>query len=392
MAFPLYFDWAATAIPDEPVIAEASQVALTYYGNPSSRHKAGAQAREKLEQARSRCAQALYVAPETIVFTSGGTEANQLILLSLLQRPKAGNILVSSIEHPAVREQARALAACGWRVRELPVNEDGIMAAQTVANALDGDTAAVFIMAVNNETGAIQPIADIARALRDPAHGARHIWLHTDCVQAAGKIPVLLNEWGADSAAFSAHKLGGPRGAGLLYAARRFEPFLKGGGQENGMRSGTENLFGAWALSCCLQKRLLRKEAPQTLERCRTQKQQCADFICALRNIPGCSIIPAVRDGNMQNEENYSPWIVQASFKGVPGEVMVRALSEQGIYISTGSACSSKKKQRSVLQAMGVAPDLAQNAVRFSFGPETTREDMHTLAAAVQAAAAMFCR
>ena len=387
----LYFDWAATALPDETIIREAADTAISYYANPSSQHKAGRLAREKLEEARSCCAKVLQVPSNTLFFTSGGTESDQIVLLSFLQRPKTGNILISNIEHPAVREQAHMLAYCGWKIREIPVDDSGILTPQSVVSAIDSDTAAIFIMAVNNETGAIQPLHEIIQAVRTNAQSGRHIWIHADCVQAAGKIPISLTEWDIDSAAFSAHKLGGPRGIGMLYMRRRLEPFLKGGGQELGMRSGTENIFGAWGLSRCLQKYLFTTETNSTaMQRYYEQHKYCAEFIETLRNIPGCTIIPAQRGSTDIPEDRFSPWIVQASFKGVPGEVMVRALSEQGIYISTGSACSSKKKQRPVLDAMRVPQDIAQNAVRFSFGPATTHSDMQTLAQAVRAVASLF--
>ena len=176
----LYFDWAATALPDETIIREAADTAISYYANPSSQHKAGRLAREKLEEARSCCAKALQVPSNTLFFTSGGTESDQIVLLSFLQRPKTGNILISNIEHPAVREQAHMLAYCGWKIREIPVDDSGILTPQSVVSAIDSDTAAIFIMAVNNETGAINwddmnkrqlcqilTVAEVKKAYRD---------------------------------------------------------------------------------------------------------------------------------------------------------------------------------------------------------------------------------
>ena len=372
-----YFDWAATAPVDEDIISAALKETLPVWGNPSSGHSAGKEAAAVLQKARERAAKALGVRAETLYFTSGGTESNHIPLLSVLNRPQKGSVLVSSIEHPAVREQAAALKKCGWTVNTIPANKDGIITPEAVTDCLTDDTILVCVMAVNNETGAIQPVHEIADAIAVQCTGKRRAKLHVDCVQAAGKIPLKLLHEGLDSAAFSAHKIGGPRGIGLLYAAHPIEPFLRGGGQEKGIRSGTENLFGAAALSLCLERYCIpfRGESESRM-RYERQKKYAADFVEALAALPSCTIIPERR---ITTPDSYSPWIVQASFRNIPGQVMLRALDAEGFYISTGSACSSRKNNRPVLNAMHVPREHSENAVRFSFGHATTEDDMRAL-------------
>lgn len=383
----LYFDWAATAPVEEDIIKEAATIATSYFGNPSSVHFLGAESRNFFLQVRQDCAKTLQVKPETIYFTSGGTEANHLPLLSLLQRPAAGTVIISAIEHPAIREQAQMLKHCGWKVVQVLPDSTGIVSVETIEKALTNDTILVCLMAVNNETGAIQPIYQVADFLVNHGKktGKRRPKLHVDCVQAAGKIPLNLSHPGIDSAAFSAHKIGGPRGIGILYLAQKFESFIRGGGQEQGIRPGTENIAGAWAFTKCLQRHYLASNTTEggSYSRYIQQQSMTRDFIKQLKSIKGCKLIPEIRQEECQ-QEHFSPWIVQVAFDGIPGEVLVRALSEKKIAISTGSACSSRKLSRPVLEAMGISKELATNGVRFSFGPSTTQEDLDKLIFALQ--------
>ena len=384
---PLYFDWAATAMVEEDIIREAAEIAINHFGNPSSLHFLGSDAKNILAQIRSDCAKILQVKSENLFFTSGGTEANHLPLLSLLQRPAPGTIIISAIEHPAIREQAEMLKHCGWKVLHAAPDGTGIVPVAAIEKLLTNDTVLVCLMAVNNETGAIQPVYQVADLLNKFAKetGKRRPKLHVDCVQAAGKIPLNLSYPGIDSAAFSAHKIGGPRGIGILYLAQRFESFVRGGGQEQGIRSGTENIAGAWAFSKCLERHFLSEKNTEGVayQRFLQQKAMTSSFITQLKEIKGCRLIPDAR-GTEPLEENFSPWIVQAAFEGIPGEVLVRALSEKSIAISTGSACSSRKLSRPVLEAMGVSKELATNGVRFSFGPKTQQQDLDKLLEALK--------
>lgn len=375
----VYLDWAATSPPDPDILAEAAGIACRAYGNPSSVHAAGKEALTLLAEARNRCARALGVGAETLFFTSGGTESDHLPLLALLQRPVRGTIAVSAIEHPAILEQARALEAVGWKTLSIPVTPDGFVTPETVLATIREDTAYVAVMAVNNETGAIQPVAEIGAALAKAGEGRKKPHFHVDAVQAAGKVPLCLSGEGIDSAAISAHKLRGPRGVGLLYLARRVEPFIRGGAQEGGFRPGTENLAGAWALSRVLERNLADTEGHAAA------RALNARLVSALSSIPGVVVIPASRQ---PDDPRFSPYVTQFTNRSLPGEVLVRALSDRGVYISTGSACSSRKKTRPVLDAMRI-PALAQrNAFRVSIGPLTAEADIDALDDALKGALA----
>lgn len=386
-----YFDWAATTPPDIPLLNEALAYSTEHWGNPSSIHEAGADAKRALEDTRKRCAAALGVKPDTLYFTSGGTEGDHIPLLSMLTRPQKGSVVISEIEHPAIREMAKMLTGCGLKVINVAPDKNGIVRPQSVISALQDDTVYVTVMAVNNETGAIQPIYEICDALTEATKGKRRPFFHVDCVQAAGKIELDLAHQGIDSASFSAHKLCGPRGIGLLYCAKEITPFLRGGGQEKTIRSGTENLYGARAFALCLEKYFISKQNPAMERRLAEQKKYTADFITKLRTIPSCTIIPHGRQTDETSESDFSPWVVQASFHGIPGQVMVRALSAEGFYISTGSACSAGKNSRPILDAMHVSGDEKETAVRFSFGAPTTEKDMCDLFLQIQKVCSTFC-
>ena len=358
-----YFDWAATSPADEDILKASLEETLECWGNPSSSHTVGKKARELFEGARARAAAALGVKPETIYFTSGGTESDQIPLLSVLAKPMKGTVLVSSIEHPAIREQSEALKNCGWKVVQIPADNDGVITPEAVTSLLTSDSVLVCIMAINNETGVIQPVYDIADAITKACEGKRRPKFHVDCVQAAGKITLNLGYRGIDSAALSSHKICGPRGIGILYMKDACEPFLRGGGQEKGLRSGTE------------------KKA--------SDADRTKDFVEKLAALPGCTIVPP---GRLEKPELFSPYVVQAAFNNIPGNVMLRALDAKGFSISTGSACSAKKNKRPVLEAMHVDPKLRENAVRFSFGPHTTDKAVDELLTAVTEINSQFNR
>jgi len=385
-----YFDWAATAPQDSDILHEALDYSLEHWGNPSSIHLAGSDAHKALDDTRAKCAATLGVKPEQLYFTSGGTEGDHIPLLAMLTRPQKGSVAISALEHGALREMAKMMTNCGWRVITIPSDKDGFITPEAVIHSLAEDTVYVTVMAVNNETGAIQPIYEIADALEQHCAGKRKPFFHVDCVQAAGKIPLDLRHPGIDSASFSAHKICGPRGIGLLYLAKEINPFLRGGGQEKNIRSGTENIFGARAFALCLEKYFITKKNETATKRFEEQSAYTSNFIRQLRSIPQCSIIPHGRNTDELRAETFSPWVVQAAFHGIPGQVMVRALSSQGFFISTGSACSAGKQSRPILDAMQVSADEKETAVRFSFGPTNTSDDMEELFKAVQNISAQF--
>ncbi|MDR0377963.1 MAG: cysteine desulfurase [Spirochaetaceae bacterium] len=365
-----YFDWAATAVPDVFPSKDFP------FGNPSSRHQEGREARAALEDARRRCAAVLGAAPEEIFFTSGGTESNAIVLHSLLlrrNRPGVGGLLVSSVEHPSVRENAAVLERLGKPLTPIGVERDGRVSEKTLEAALKKaeDPRFAAIMAVNNETGAVMDMPRLAAVLRKPSGPPLHF--HSDLVQAAGKTPVDLRAWDVDSASVSAHKLGGPRGIGLLYLRKPLEALCAGGGQEGRIRPGTENTAGALALAECLERRARRETVVAGYGQAAARWKV---LITGLKALPRCTLIPPDREAE---DRRFSPYILQAAFRGVPGEVMVRSLDDAGFAVSTGSACSSGGRDRPVLAAMGVDAAAAFEGIRISQGWQTSMEDIAAL-------------
>lgn len=364
-----YLDWAASAPPFSDILERAASLAVSRYGNPSSLHSAGKDARSLLEEARATLAGAIGAQPGQIVFTSGGTEADSIALLSVLPAKNRGSIVISAIEHSAVFEQARLLEGLGFDVVRVAPDRYGVVQADSVAGAVRKDTVLVAIMALNNETGAIQPVRHIAEAIRAlSGPGGRPPFFHCDAVQAPGSTGFDAAAMGVDSAAFSAHKLGGPRGVGALYLRRPLRPFLVGGGQEGGMRPGTHNTPGAWAFAEAASR--THQDSALRLERSRVLEQQLLDGI---RSIGGACPLPPER---LPGDGRYSPHIVCASFPGLGGETMQRLLDDAGIAVSTGAACSGAKKERRVLDAMGIDRKLSFSSIRISTGRDTKEEDI----------------
>ena len=381
-----YFDYGATSLPDAEILQEALALSLEYSGNPSSVHQEGLKAKNLIDEMRNRCGKVLGVKAENLYFTSGGTESDHIPFLALLNRPNKGSVVISNIEHPAVREIAESLKKTGWKVIVAPCNQMGIVEPETVVSKIQDDTVLVSVMTVNNETGAIQPIYEIATAIENHCKGKRKPKFHTDAVQAIGKIPVDLSFKGIDCASLSAHKFYGPRGIGLLYCDYPLDSFLKGGGQEKGVRSGTENLFGIIAMTLCLEKYASKSALEENLK---SEKENVDFFISEILKDKNATLIPECRS---ENSENYSPSVVQIAFNNIPGEVMVRTLSSKGFCISTGSACSARKMNRPILKAMGISDEKATNAVRFSFGAYTEKSHMENLIKELREISGMFNR
>lgn len=387
-----YFDWAATAPFDTDILQESLNLSIESWANPSSIYKIGTQAKNILNESKTSIAKQLKVDSKNLFFTSGGTESDQIPLLSILNRPEKGTILVSSIEHPALREQCNVLSRMGYNVLKINPDNNGIIKAETVSSMITDDTLFITVMAVNNETGAIQPIEEIAKAIEEKTKNKRKPKFHVDYVQALGKIPVNLKNSKIDSAAFSAHKISGPRGIGLLYLSnpQSLDPFLRGGGQEQNIRSGTENLFGAIAFAKCIEKYIITLENKNIYDRYQLQKQYINEFIQKLSTIDKFHLIPESRIDNNFSDKNFSPWVLQCAFDKIPGQVMVRALDSKGFYISTGSACSTKKNSRPILEAMNVPQNLRENGVRFSFGSSTTKDAIDELFLAIKEICELF--
>jgi cysteine desulfurase len=364
-----YFDWAATAVPDLSLFSQGFP-----FGNPSSFHHEGRAAREALEMARSRCAAILGVSSETIYFTSGGTESNCIALYSCLAKQSSGRILASAGEHSSITVNLLTLERLGKPVGHIPIDALGRVTPQLLIKTLEkySDTRFVAIMAVNNETGTINDIAVLSKLLRNKETAPIH--LHCDMVQATGKIPLDIS--GCDSVSVSAHKIGGPRGIGLLYLKRPLD-VLYSGHQENKIRPGTENVAGALALASCLENHALpeKRNAEYAAARCRWKR-----LISSLLIIDRCRIIP---EGRGIDDDGFSPYILQVAFKGVPGEVMTRTLDDMGFAVSTGSACSSSSKERPVLAAMGIEGSLALEGIRISQAWSSTDAEIDLLLAAI---------
>ena len=355
----IYFDNSATTKPYPEALATYTEVATRIWGNPSSLHNLGSQATRILEASRKQIAELIGKKAEEIYFTSGGTEGDNWVLkgVAFEKAPYGKHIIVSDIEHPAIKESAAWLKTQGFEVDYAPVDARGFVKVDALASLLRPDTTLVSVMAVNNEIGSIQPIHDIAALLEDRPT----ISFHVDAVQALAKVAteVYLPER-VDFATFSSHKFHGLRGVGFVYIkeGKKITPLLTGGGQEKEMRSTTENVAGIAATAKALRLAMENQEAFAN------KTQQMKEVIRKeLANYPDVTIF--------SGEDHFAPHILTFGIKGVRGEVVVHAFEEFDIYISTTSACSSKAgKPAGTLIAMGVDKSIAQTAVRLSLDTE----------------------
>ncbi len=364
-----YLDWAATAPPMQDILAKAAGIASGNYANPSSIHRDGADARRIIEKDRQTCADELNALPNQVYFTSGGSETNNIILSSLLTRKSKGSLVISGIEHASVYEPAKFIEKSGFDVKYVRAEKDGRITPDKFAAQVGKNTLMVSIMLVNNETGAVQPVSELVKRIRKIVNReGRSVHIHCDAVQAFGKLPIDVEEMGIDSLAASGHKIGAPRGAGLLYLRGQIDAVYKGGGQEGALRPGTENLFAINALV----------GATLAWAKHRSDWHENAVHLRALLLENMCRISGArlIDPGYIQPNARYSPYIVMVSFPPIPGEVLVRVMSDRGYSISTGSACSSRgKKELRVLEQMGIDRDFAKSAIRISTGNQTTETE-----------------
>ena len=360
----VYLDHNATT----PVLPEVLEMMLRYYredfGNPSSVHRYGRLIRVAIDDTRDGVADLLGAPAAAIFFSSGGTEANNTILkgVAAALKGRGKHLVTSQIEHPAVLDTCAYLAHQGYTVTYVPVDEHGVVDPEAVREALTDETILVSIMYANNETGVIQPLADIARLVRQ-----RGILMHTDAVQAFGKMPLRVDELGVDFLSFSGHKLYAPKGIGGWYArpGAPLHPLLHGGHQERGMRSGTEHVAGTIALgkACAIAVSDMRQEWER-------QQQLQQHFEHGIREQ-----IPEVRIQG--SEAPRLPNTTNVAFAGVEGEALMMSLDLQGVALSTGSACSSGSLEPShVLRAMGVPEAYLYGALRCSLGRGTTLADI----------------
>jgi cysteine desulfurase len=366
----VYFDYNATT-PLAPEAADAVATATRdVFGNASSVHTFGQQAKGCLDEARAAVASLVNADPFEIVFTCGGTESDNLAIRGVadaLETTGRRHLLASAIEHEAVLNTCRALTRRGWRVSLVPVDQSGIVSLDRVRELVTDDTALVSIMHANNEIGTIQPIADIAAVAHE--HGAV---MHTDAVQSVGKIPVDVRRLGVDLLSISAHKLNGPKGAGALWIRRgtRMQPTVTGGKHERGRRAGTENVPAIVGFGVAAQLAVAKMAAEGTRVaalRDRLERQ-------ILAAVPG-TVVNGSRDARVPNTTNIS-------FDRVEAESLLIALDLEGIAVSTGSACSSGTLEPShVLRAMGFPPHRTQNSLRFSLGLFSTMEEVDRVVA-----------
>lgn len=361
-----YLDHAATT-PVLPEVAEA--MAAVYredFGNPSSVHAYGRAARELVEVARDRVAAAIGASPAEVVFTGGGTEADNLALKGAAAklRGNGNHIVTTNFEHHAVVGALEWLEHDGFEVTQVPVRPDGIIEADVVAAAVKPSTVLVSVMAVNNEIGTIQDLGAIVVAVKSAGKNAL---VHSDAVQALGNIPVDVHRWGVDLAAFSAHKLGGPKGVGALFvrAGVPVEAVIHGGGHERGLRSGTLNVAGIVGFGVAAE--LAAKEVHEKAERIGELRDRLLEGVRA--------IVPdVIVNGSLDERVSGN---LNVSLPGARGETLLLLLDQAGIAVSTGSACQSGALDPShVLLALGLDPKTADGSIRFSFGRASTDADV----------------
>ncbi len=363
----LYLDYNASTPLDERVLSAMTDCLAGMPGNPSSTHQFGRVVRAQLDRAREQVASLVGVHASQVIFTSGGTEANNLALHAVTAGYAPTSIAVSAVEHPSVLEPARALRASGWQLNEIDVDGQCRVLPEHLKEILKSDTRLVSVMAANNETGVIQPVAQLA----DLARTAGAVF-HTDAIQAAGKLPLDFAASGAQLMSLSAHKLYGPKGVGALVVDKSLElvPLQLGGGQEYGLRAGTENIAAIVGFGVAAELAvdgLQSRAAKMAALRDRAQ--------AGLQRYPQVTVFAATAER--------LPNTLQLAVAGLDGETLLMQLDKAGIAVSSGSACSSGKTEPShVLMAMGVEAELARGAIRISLGRETTDADIDTLLAA----------
>lgn len=365
----IYLDNSATTKTDPRVLEEMARVAVHSFGNPSSLHRKGREAERILAVSRKVMADLLGVRENEIIFTSGGTESNNLAVLGIARRyrRRGNHLITTAIEHSSILEPFQLLEKEGFDVTYLLPDSKGLVDPQTVLQALKPETTLVSIMHVNNEVGSLQPIAEISGLLKKKK---AELLFHVDAVQSFGKVPLPPGLQGIDALSISAHKFHGPKGVGALYLKEgvMIEPLLLGGGHEKGLRPGTENTPGiaGMALASRQSFKNMKEKAAQLGE----MKKM---LISSLESRHPWIKINGPRD----NEKESAPHIVNISFSGLKGEIIVHALEEKGVYVSTGSAChSSDKGESHVLQAMGLGKPEREGAIRFSFSSQTQQEEV----------------
>ncbi|MCR4747898.1 MAG: cysteine desulfurase [Clostridiales bacterium] len=359
-----YFDNSATTRPTQGVIDAMVSVLADDFGNPSSLHRVGDAASVRLEEARGTVAMALGCMPEEVYFTSGGTESNNIAVFGAAHalRRRGNRIVTSCVEHPSVLECMKRLEEEGFEVVYLPVDGNGRVPEESLKESINEKTILVSLMLVNNEVGSIQPVKEAADAIKSAGAPAL---LHTDAVQAFGKLPFKVTSLGVDLLTISSHKVHGPKGQGALFVKKgtRLVPYVLGGGQEGGIRSGTHGMPGIAGFAAAVSE---LGDIEANAEKVAGLKEQ---LLSELTEIDGLAV----------NSPAQFPYILNISIPGIPSEVLRNFLSESGVYVSTGSACS-KGHRSYVLTAMGLDTKVIDSAIRISFCRFNTEEETDCLA------------
>lgn len=360
----IYLDNSATTKPYDKVVEKMVYALTTDYANPSAVHRKGVEVEKNIKKIRQDIAKSIGCKDKEIIFTSGGTEANNTIIRGIanLHKKRKNHIITTNIEHPSVIETLEDLEQDGFEVTYLKVNKDGIIDIEELKKAIKRDTILVTTMHVNNEIGSIQPIKEIGKylsTLKDK------IYFHVDAVQSFAKINFKPSRYNIDFMSVSGHKLHGPKGVGFMYIkdSNRIKPIITGGGQEIGIRSGTENVAGIYGLGEAVN--IITSDLNNKIEKIELLK-------CKLKS----ELIESIPDIKVNSTEDGVCHILNVSFLGAKGEVLLHHLAQQGVFVSTGSACSSKKKGSHVLNAIGLNPQEIDSAIRFSLSDMTTEEEI----------------
>ncbi len=377
-----YLDNSATTCAFARVCDIMMKTMSQDYGNPSSLHTKGFQAETYIKDAREAIARSLRVSEREIIFTSGGTESNNMALIgcAMANRRNGNHLITTVFEHSSVGNTMRFLEEQGFRVTYLPVDQEGTVSLQSLEEAICPDTILVSVMYVNNEIGAVQPVEEIARIIH---RKKPDVLFHVDAIQAYGKYVIRPKRQGIDLLSVSGHKIHGPKGTGFLYVRDKvkIKPLIFGGGQQQGMRSGTENVPGVAGLGEAVKE--IYKDHEERIRRMYAFKHA---FVERLEELDGIVI-------NGQPLDQGAPHIVSVSFRGIRSEVLLHALEEKGVYVSAGSACSSNHPAVSgTLRSIGVEKELLDSTLRFSFGVFTTEEEVLYAADAVKELVPMLRR
>lgn len=365
MSMEVYFDNSATTRCYDSVKEIVIRTMTEDFGNPSAMHLKGVEAEKYVKDSAAKLARILKVQEKEILFTSGGTESDNLALIgAAMANKRSGNhIITTAVEHPAVSQPALFLQEQGFEVTYLPVDNRGVVKLDALEAVLRPDTILVSVMYVNNEVGAVMPVEEIGRRIREKSPKAL---FHVDAIQAFGKYRIYPKKMGIDLLSVSSHKIHGPKGVGFLYINEKakLQPQILGGGQQSGMRSGTDNVPGIAGLGVAAEE--IYRDLDANVEKMYSMKEHIAK---------GLEKIPDIRINGMALREG-APQILSISVMGVRSEVLLHSLEERGIFVSAGSACSShKRKPSSTLTAMGMAKDQIESTVRLSFSEENTAEE-----------------